>query len=118
MPVTFGPSYIYTMIHIMCQYFSNIQVKNFLDEKKVATLVDPDLNGNYIDNEVDRLIQVALLCTHDSPSERPKMSEVVRLLEGDGVYGEQYNNAYRLRSEWLTYDSLENLRPDKLSGPS
>ncbi|KAJ0470086.1 putative non-specific serine/threonine protein kinase [Helianthus annuus] len=48
-------------------------------------LVDPDLETNYIDSEVAQLIQVALLCTQGSPMDRPKMSDVVRMLEGDGL---------------------------------
>ncbi|KAL0375974.1 UNVERIFIED_CONTAM: BRASSINOSTEROID INSENSITIVE 1-associated receptor kinase [Sesamum calycinum] len=60
-------------------------VKGLLKEKKLETLVDADLQGNYIDEEVEQLIQVALLCTQSSPMERPKMSEVVRMLEGDGL---------------------------------
>ncbi|KAK4480101.1 hypothetical protein RD792_013158 [Penstemon davidsonii] len=60
-------------------------VKGLLKEKKLETLVDPYLRGNYIDEEVDQLIQLALHCTQGSPTERPKMSEVVRMLEGDGL---------------------------------
>ena len=48
-------------------------------------LVDPDLKSNYETHEVEQLIQVALLCTQSSPMDRPKMSEVVRMLEGDGL---------------------------------
>ncbi|GJV79903.1 brassinosteroid insensitive 1-associated receptor kinase 1-like protein isoform X1, partial [Tanacetum coccineum] len=60
-------------------------VKELIKEKKLETLVDADLKGNYIDDEVEQLIQVALLCTQGTPLERPKMSEVVRMLEGDGL---------------------------------
>ena len=31
------------------------------------------------------MLQVALLCTQFLPAHRPKMSEVVRMLEGDGL---------------------------------
>ncbi|KAL3838681.1 hypothetical protein ACJIZ3_023272 [Penstemon smallii] len=60
-------------------------VKGLFEEKKLEILVDPDLRGNYIDEEVEQLILLALLCTQGSPTERPKMSEVVRMLEGDGL---------------------------------
>ncbi|KZV24601.1 bri1-associated receptor kinase [Dorcoceras hygrometricum] len=60
-------------------------VRGLLKEKKWETLVDADLQGNYVDEEVEQLIQLALLCTKSSPWERPKMSEVVRMLEGDGL---------------------------------
>ncbi|KAG8364122.1 hypothetical protein BUALT_Bualt19G0094000 [Buddleja alternifolia] len=54
-------------------------VKRLLKEQQLETLVDPDLKGNYIDED---LIQVSLFCIQFSPTERPKMSEVVRMLEG------------------------------------
>ncbi|XP_015161801.1 BRASSINOSTEROID INSENSITIVE 1-associated receptor kinase 1-like isoform X2 [Solanum tuberosum] len=60
-------------------------VKGLLKDKKYETLVDADLQGNYNEEEVEQLIQVALLCTQSTPTERPKMSEVVRMLEGDGL---------------------------------
>ncbi|RAL39584.1 hypothetical protein DM860_003117 [Cuscuta australis] len=108
-------------------------VKGLLKEKKYETLVDADLQGNYIEEEVEQLIQVALLCTLSSPMERPKMSEVVRMLEGDGL-AERWeewqeeeifrsNAANRMHhhhhpnSDWIIPDSTYNLRPDELSGP-
>ncbi|XP_075511138.1 BRASSINOSTEROID INSENSITIVE 1-associated receptor kinase 1-like isoform X2 [Primulina tabacum] len=60
-------------------------VRGLLKEKRLETLVDADLQGDYVEEEVEQLIQLALLCTQSSPLERPKMSEVVRMLEGDGV---------------------------------
>ncbi|KAL6552160.1 hypothetical protein OROGR_008314 [Orobanche gracilis] len=38
-----------------------------------------------LDHEVEMMIQVALLCTQSSPEDRPAMSEVVRMLEGEGL---------------------------------
>uniref|UniRef100_A0A803MUZ4 Protein kinase domain-containing protein n=1 Tax=Chenopodium quinoa TaxID=63459 RepID=A0A803MUZ4_CHEQI len=84
--------------------------------------------GNYIDAEVEQLIQVALLCTQSSPMERPKMSEVVRMLEGDGLaerweewqkeemFRQEANLPHPNNGEWVV-DSTSNLRPDELSGP-
>ncbi|XP_048439211.1 BRASSINOSTEROID INSENSITIVE 1-associated receptor kinase 1-like isoform X1 [Pyrus x bretschneideri] len=60
-------------------------VKQLLKDRRLETLVDSDLNRNYIDDQVEQLIQVALLCTQGSPRERPKMSEVVQMLEGNGL---------------------------------
>ncbi|KAJ0975175.1 hypothetical protein J5N97_017140 [Dioscorea zingiberensis] len=60
-------------------------VKVLLKDRRVEVLVDPDLQNNYIEAEVESLIQVALLCTQYYPKERPKMSQVVRMLEGDGL---------------------------------
>lgn len=54
-------------------------------EKKLDLLVDRDLGSNYDRIEVGEMVQVALLCTQFLPSHRPKMSEVLRMLEGDGL---------------------------------
>lgn len=91
-------------------------------------LVDPDLQKNYVEVEVEQLIQVALLCTQSSPMDRPKMSEVVRMLEGDGL-AERWDECQKLEvlsrevelephasSDWIV-DSTENLHAVELSGP-
>nr|XP_016513595.1 PREDICTED: BRASSINOSTEROID INSENSITIVE 1-associated receptor kinase 1-like isoform X3 [Nicotiana tabacum] len=103
-------------------------VKGLLKDKKYETLVDADLQGNYEEEEVEQLIRVALLCTGSSPMERPKMSEVVRMLEGDGL-AERWEEwqkeemvrqdfpAHHPHTDWIIADSTYNLRPDELSGP-
>ncbi|PAN38488.1 hypothetical protein PAHAL_7G175400 [Panicum hallii] len=102
-------------------------VKGLLKEKKLEQLVDPDLQGGYTDEEVESLIQVALLCTQGSPMERPKMSEVVRMLEGDGLAErwEEWQKVEVVRQEaeraprhndWIV-DSTYNLNAVELSGP-
>ncbi|KAL5553564.1 hypothetical protein UlMin_040965 [Ulmus minor] len=60
-------------------------VKKLQLEKKLEMIIDKDLKNNYDRIELEEMIQVALLCTQYLPSYRPKMSEVVRMLEGDGL---------------------------------
>ncbi|TQD79821.1 hypothetical protein C1H46_034630 [Malus baccata] len=48
-------------------------VKRLLKDRRLETLVDADLNGNYVDDQVEQLIQVALLCTQGTPGERPRI---------------------------------------------
>uniref|UniRef100_A0A2C9W290 non-specific serine/threonine protein kinase n=1 Tax=Manihot esculenta TaxID=3983 RepID=A0A2C9W290_MANES len=103
-------------------------VKGLLKEKKLETLVDADLRGNYVNDEVEQLIQVALLCTQSSPMERPKMSEVVRMLEGDGLaerweewqkeemFRQEFNHIHHPNTNWIV-DSTSHIPPDELSGP-
>ncbi|XP_044469160.1 somatic embryogenesis receptor kinase 2-like isoform X2 [Mangifera indica] len=103
-------------------------VKGLLKEKKLDMLVDPDLQNNYVETEVEQLIQVALLCTQSSPMDRPKMSEVVRMLEGDGLAekwdewqkAEVINHDLELappgNSDWIVH-STDKLHPFELSGP-
>ncbi|KAH9718725.1 putative LRR receptor-like serine/threonine-protein kinase [Citrus sinensis] len=60
-------------------------VKKLEREKRLDAIVDRNLNKNYNIQEVETMIQVALLCTQASPEDRPAMSEVVRMLEGEGL---------------------------------
>ncbi|KNA10133.1 hypothetical protein SOVF_147280 [Spinacia oleracea] len=60
-------------------------VKKINQEKKLEILVDKELKDKYDGIELEEIVQVFLLCTQFLPSERPKMSEVIRMLEGDGL---------------------------------
>ncbi|KAI6673750.1 hypothetical protein NL676_001656 [Syzygium grande] len=50
-------------------------------KNKLKMLIDPELRGNYVEEEAVGLVQLAWLCTHINPSVRPEMSQVVRMLE-------------------------------------
>ncbi|KAK8561392.1 hypothetical protein V6N12_048464 [Hibiscus sabdariffa] len=104
-------------------------VKGLLKDRKLEMLVDADLQGNYIDHEVEQLIQVALLCTQGTPMERPKMAEVVRMLEGDGLaerweewqkeemFRQEFTHNHHPNADWIIADSTSHIPPDELSGP-
>lgn len=92
-------------------------------------LVDKDLNTNYDRIELEEMIQVALLCTQYLPGHRPRMSEVVRMLEGDGLV-ERWEASQRAESTKskayfsssdrysdLTDDSSLLVQAMELSGP-
>lgn len=72
-------------------------VKRIHQEKKLDILVDKDLRNNYDCIELEEMVQVALLCTQYLPSHRPKMSEVIQMLEGDGL-AERWEVSQRLES--------------------
>ncbi|KAL7170809.1 hypothetical protein ACSBR2_035643 [Camellia fascicularis] len=105
-------------------------VKKIHQEKKLDTLVDKDLKNNYDQINLEEMVQVALLCTQYLPSHRPKMSEVVRMLEGDGL-AEKWEASQRAdttrcranefssseRYSDLTDDSSSLVQPMELSGP-
>uniref|UniRef100_A0A7N0VMP7 non-specific serine/threonine protein kinase n=1 Tax=Kalanchoe fedtschenkoi TaxID=63787 RepID=A0A7N0VMP7_KALFE len=74
-------------------------VKKLEREKRLADIVDGNLHTNYNMEEVEMMIQVALLCTQASPEDRPAMSEVVRMLEGEG-----------LAERWEEWQSVEVTR--------
>ncbi|GAV80217.1 Pkinase domain-containing protein/LRR_1 domain-containing protein/LRRNT_2 domain-containing protein/LRR_8 domain-containing protein [Cephalotus follicularis] len=105
-------------------------VKKIHQEKKLDMLVDKDLKNNYDRIELEEMVQVALLCTQNLPSHRPKMSEVVRMLEGDGLAEKweatQRAEATRYRANEfssserysdLTDDSSLLVQAMELSGP-
>lgn len=69
-------------------------VKKLHNEGKLNQMVDKDLKSNYERVELEEMIQVALLCTQFNPSHRPKMSEVLRMLEGDGL-AEKWESSQR-----------------------
>lgn len=60
-------------------------MKKLHQEGKLKQLIDKDLNDKFDRVELEEIVQVALLCTQFNPSHRPKMSEVMKMLEGDGL---------------------------------
>ncbi|XP_021714185.1 probable LRR receptor-like serine/threonine-protein kinase At5g10290 [Chenopodium quinoa] len=102
-------------------------VKKLQREKRLDAIVDKNLNKTYDIQEVEMMIQVALLCTQASPEERPAMSEVVRMLEGEGlaarweewqtveVTRRQEHERMHRRFDWGD-DSIHNQDAIELSG--
>ncbi|KAL5651331.1 hypothetical protein ACJX0J_036789, partial [Zea mays] len=62
-----------------------MQLKKMHQEKQLDTLVDKGLGSKYDRIKLEEMVQVGLLCTQFFPGHRTKMSEVVRMLEGDGL---------------------------------
>lgn len=60
-------------------------VKKLHQEKKLHLLADKDLKSNFDRVELEEMVQVSLLCTQFQPGHRPKMCDVLRMLEGDGL---------------------------------
>ncbi|KAL2470008.1 Protein kinase superfamily protein [Abeliophyllum distichum] len=57
--------------------------KPLIISKNLSELVEPSLNGAYDPEQMNRMIMVASLCIHQCSTERPQMSQVVRMLKGD-----------------------------------
>ncbi|KAL6297385.1 hypothetical protein ACE6H2_005527 [Prunus campanulata] len=103
-------------------------VKGLMKDRRWEALVDANLEEDYIIDEVEQLIQLALLCTQGSPGERPEMSEVVRMLEGDGLaerweewqkeemFRQDFNPIQHPSTNWIM-DSSSQIPPDELSSP-
>ncbi|XP_047316997.1 inactive protein kinase SELMODRAFT_444075-like [Impatiens glandulifera] len=56
-----------------------------LEEYAIDELVDPCLVNNYDEQEVYYMLHAASLCIRRDPQSRPRMSQVLRILEGDGI---------------------------------
>lgn len=52
-------------------------------ERKFEEMADPRLNGEFVNEELKRMVIVALLCSQNDPDRRPTMLEVVELLKGE-----------------------------------
>lgn len=53
-----------------------------LVDGKIEELVDRKLNGRYDEDELIRMVHVAMMCAQSSPEKRPTMQEVVDMLKG------------------------------------
>lgn len=69
---------------------ANVKVKLWMEEGRLLDLVDRNLGGVYNLEELEKVTQIALLCTHMDPDQRPTMSEVVQMLEGEIVPPERW----------------------------
>ncbi|RZC76084.1 hypothetical protein C5167_001690 [Papaver somniferum] len=75
-------------------------------------LVDPTLNS-YDEEEVLRVINIALACTSTSPILRPKMSSVVSMLEGGIPFGELVLNPISESSNDLKSEAIVDYHEQK-----
>ncbi|CAO2830335.1 unnamed protein product [Amaranthus hypochondriacus] len=57
--------------------------KPFLDSNNMDEIVDPKLGDNYDREDMKRIMIIASLCIHHTPTKRPYMNEVVELLRGE-----------------------------------
>ncbi|KAL6615519.1 hypothetical protein ACP70R_037789 [Stipagrostis hirtigluma subsp. patula] len=67
------------------QQFLTEWARPFLEECAVDDLIDPRLGDRYCENEVYCMLHAANLCIRRDPHSRPRMSHVLRILEGDMV---------------------------------
>ncbi|KAI3671522.1 hypothetical protein L1987_87260 [Smallanthus sonchifolius] len=51
-------------------------------ERKFIEIADPKMNGNYVEEELKRVVYIGLICAHSRTDKRPTMLEVVELLKG------------------------------------
>ncbi|KAH6833449.1 BRI1-associated receptor kinase [Perilla frutescens var. hirtella] len=97
-------------------------VKQLSKDRKFEVMVDQDLGGN-CDEEVEKLLHIAIICTQHDPERRPTMSEVVRMLEDGNVLAQRWEDFYKAMCEdedfslKACYDSGCDVSDEELSGP-
>ncbi|XP_061958922.1 L-type lectin-domain containing receptor kinase SIT2-like [Populus nigra] len=47
--------------------------------------VDPRIEGNHVEEEMELVLKLGLLCTHRTPAARPSMRQVVQYLDGNAT---------------------------------
>ncbi|KAF6164738.1 hypothetical protein GIB67_040990 [Kingdonia uniflora] len=68
------------------------QARPLLEEYAVDELIDPRLENRYSEHEVYCMLHAASLCIRRDPHSRPRMSQVLRMLEGDMVIDSNYSS--------------------------
>ncbi|GKV14041.1 hypothetical protein SLEP1_g24968 [Rubroshorea leprosula] len=56
-----------------------------LGRHAIRELIDPGLRNSYLEQEIYSMLQCASLCIRHNPHSRPRMSQVLRMLEVDIV---------------------------------
>lgn len=56
-----------------------------LEKNAINELIDPRLRNCYLKQEVSNMLRCASLCIRRDPHSRPRMSQVLRILEGDDI---------------------------------
>ncbi|KAJ4812599.1 Serine/threonine-protein kinase [Rhynchospora pubera] len=63
------------------EYFPTLALEKH-EQRRYIDLADPRLQGRVTDEEVGKMVRIALSCLHEEPALRPNMASVVRMIEG------------------------------------
>jgi serine/threonine protein kinase len=63
------------------EYFPLLALEKH-EQRRYIDLADPKLKGRVTDEEVGRMVRIALSCLHEEPALRPNMATIVRMIEG------------------------------------
>ncbi|XP_030517584.1 BRASSINOSTEROID INSENSITIVE 1-associated receptor kinase 1-like [Rhodamnia argentea] len=77
-------------------------IGGFLNENELGRVIDPNLQGNCVEEEAAQLIRLALSCAHEDPSVRLEMPGVVGMLKSQFLQQDPSSRSSWSQSE---YDS-------------
>ncbi|KAI3687886.1 hypothetical protein L1987_81589 [Smallanthus sonchifolius] len=92
-------------------------VKPYLDSRRFRLIVDPRLEGKYSMKSAQKLSIIANRCLSKNPKARPKMSEVLEMvnqLVGTTSEGTSPRPRPALKSSVLVVPSVEPIEPEKV----
>lgn len=87
-----------------------------LEEDAIDELIDPHLGNSYSEQEVYCMLQAASLCIKRDPQLRPRMSQVLRILEGDMIMDSSHDIGNR--SGRIYMDHQQSPMKDTMEGLS
>ncbi|KAI5353680.1 hypothetical protein L3X38_006574 [Prunus dulcis] len=79
--------------------------RHLLDSMDLKALLDPNLNGDYNDIQMRRMVLAAGLCINQSPRLRPKVSQILQLLTGE-TDADKYFDSHAMESREDDDDDL------------
>ncbi|CAL8995524.1 unnamed protein product [Prunus brigantina] len=79
--------------------------RHLLDSMDLKALLDPNLNGDYNDIQMRRMVLAAGLCINQSPRLRPKVSQILQLLTGE-TDADKYSDSHAMESREDNDDDL------------
>lgn len=71
-----------TIMFVLKLNETTLQAYVLQEKEDLLSLVDPILGSEYAAKEAKMILELAMLCTNPSPTLRPRMSEVVKILKG------------------------------------
>lgn len=70
-------------LNLLLSYLLFLQTWDLYERKALVALVDTSLNGEFDAEQACEFLKIGLLCTQESPKNRPSMSTVVKMLSGE-----------------------------------
>nr|GEW96476.1 inactive protein kinase SELMODRAFT_444075-like [Tanacetum cinerariifolium] len=96
------------------QYFPDWGRRLLVEGKVCAEIIDPKLGNKYDAKEVEYMMHAASLCISPHPEQRPRMSKVLRILEGNYLvekldYHQEQSVAIFLKPNLESYESSKDI---------
>ena len=73
---------------------------------------DPRLEGLYVEEQLELVLKLGLLCSHPNPAARPSMRNIMQYLDGDAKFPDISPNSSNLLDAFkASYHEASNMTP-------